>query len=324
MKQGFFFAWLLLSISGHTQSIWTNVSDSFGVLPSSVSVYFTQTPLDGKPNRAFYLIADLKDKHLQFATDTTYKRRLTPNGFYEKNQAPIAVMNTTFFSFQTHQNLNLVIRDKKMVGYNIHSLPGRGKDTLTWRHPAGSAIGIFKNRSADIAWTYTDSSRRYPWANQKPLGLVRDSNARVSYSFFKRNQSGWRKWKPVAAVGGGPVLLQNGAIQVTNNEEWKFAGKAIEDKHPRSAMGYTANGKLVLLVVEGRMPGRAEGATLTQLARMLQEIGCVEALNLDGGGSSCLLVNGKETIKPSDKEGQRAVPGVFLIFSSTSHPTPAR
>jgi len=36
-------------------------------------------------------------------------------------------------------------------------------------------------------------------------------------------------------------------------------------------------------------------------------------LNLDGGGSSCMLVNGKETIKPSDKEGQRAVPAVFII-----------
>jgi exopolysaccharide biosynthesis protein len=46
---------------------------------------------------------------------------------------------------------------------------------------------------------------------------------------------------------------------------------------------------------------------------MLVSIGCVEALNLDGGGSSCLLVNGKETIRPSDKEGQRAIPGIFYI-----------
>ncbi|MBL7750429.1 MAG: phosphodiester glycosidase family protein, partial [Chitinophagaceae bacterium] len=56
----------------------------------------------------------------------------------------------------------------------------------------------------------------------------------------------------------------------------------------------------------------------TQLAQMLKEIGCTEAMNLDGGGSSCLLINGKETIKPSDKEGQRAVPGVFLIVRRES------
>ena len=92
-----------------------------------------------------------------------------------------------------------------------------------------------------------------------------------------------------------------------------FTGKAIDDKHPRTAMGYTADGKLIILVVQGRFPGVAEGASLTQLAKMLLDLGCVEALNLDGGGSSCMLVNGKETIKPSDKEGQRSVPGVFII-----------
>jgi exopolysaccharide biosynthesis protein len=57
------------------------------------------------------------------------------------------------------------------------------------------------------------------------------------------------------------------------------------------------------------------GASLEEEAAILQQLGCIEALNLDGGGSSCLLVNGKETIKPSDKEGQRAVPAVFMIRS---------
>ena len=113
------------------------------------------------------------------------------------------------------------------------------------------------------------------------------------------------------AIGGGPVLIQNGEIQITNNEELKFAGKAINDKHPRTAMGYTADGKLIILVVEGRNP-KASGATLIQQAEILKDLGCVEALNLDGGGSSCLLINGKETIAPSDKK-QRAVPAVFMI-----------
>ena len=78
-------------------------------------------------------------------------------------------------------------------------------------------------------------------------------------------------------------------------------------------MGYTADGQLIFLAIEGRSPGKAEGATLTQAAQMLQQIGCIEALNLDGGGSSCLLITGKQTIKPSAKEGQRGVPAVFVI-----------
>ena len=48
----------------------------------------------------------------------------------------------------------------------------------------------------------------------------------------------------------------------------------------------------------------AEGASLNQLAQIFKKLGCLEALNLDGGGSSCMLVNGKETIKPSDKKNK--------------------
>jgi exopolysaccharide biosynthesis protein len=77
-------------------------------------------------------------------------------------------------------------------------------------------------------------------------------------------------------------------------------------------MGYTKEGKLIILVVEGRSKN-ASGATLGLLAHILSGLECWEALNLDGGGSSCLLVNGKETIKVSDVTGQRPVPAVFII-----------
>jgi exopolysaccharide biosynthesis protein len=70
---------------------------------------------------------------------------------------------------------------------------------------------------------------------------------------------------------------------------------------------------LLVLVAEGRHLGKAEGLTLKQTAQLLIDWGCVEGLNLDGGGSSSLLINGKSTITPSDKEGERAVPGVFMI-----------
>lgn len=154
-------------------------------------------------------------------------------------------------------------------------------------------------------------------ASQFSLPFLKDSIAQpdVKYFYFRTSvpqHNGFEKWKMQTAIGGGPVLLQGGEIRITNNEELKFTGKAINDKHPRTAMGYTADGKLIILVVEGRNAA-AGGATLTQEAQILKDLGCVEALNLDGGGSSCLLVNGKETIKPSDKGAQRAVPGVFLI-----------
>ena len=74
--------------------------------------------------------------------------------------------------------------------------------------------------------------------------------------------------------------------------------------------------RIIVLAVQGRTPGKAAGVTLSQEAKILLDLGCYEALNLDGGGSSCLLVNGKETIHPSDKEGERPVPSVFIIKKS--------
>ncbi len=310
------------------QVSWQNVDEQFGSLPSSVHVYFSNTSFDTGNFRAYYLVADLKDKKLSFTADTTLNRRLTPSKFYEKNKKPLLVVNTTFFSFETNRNLNAVIKDGKLVSYNIHSIPGKGKDTLTYKHPFASAIGISKKRKADVAWLFTDSVEKNVLAAQASHRLRQDSSAYLSALSVKTMKHTYvihpkkkdftktfYRWKMETAVGGGPVLLQKGRINISNNEELKFAGKAINDKHPRTAMGYTADNKLIVLVVEGRNPGVADGVSLTQLAEIMRDLGCVEALNLDGGGSSCMLINGKETIKVSDKTGQRSVPAVFIIES---------
>lgn len=315
---------VLIPVLSIAQLKWQNVDSLYQPLPASVHIYKTTDLLDGKPNIAYYLEADLKDKKLDFTVDTTFKRRLTPSKFYDKNDNPLLVVNTTFFSFATNQNLNVVIKNKKLVGFNIHTIYGRGKDTFTYRHPLGSAIGISRKREADIAWLFTDSSVKYSFARQLPVKAIKDSiqvfafkNAKKSFSTIIDPDKGttidFDKWKMQTAVGGGPVLLQNGQIKITNEQEIKFVGKAIEDKHPRTAMGYTKDNKLIILVIQGRFPNIAEGATLTQEAQIFKDLGCWEALNLDGGGSSCMLVNGKETIKVSDATGQRPVPAVFIV-----------
>ncbi|HUS01640.1 MAG TPA: phosphodiester glycosidase family protein [Chitinophagaceae bacterium] len=304
----------------YCQLTWQNVDSLYQPLPSSVHVYFTNDQPDTGAFRAFYLIADLKDKQLNFTTDTTYKRRLTPSQYYQKNDKPLVVVNCTFFSFETNQNLNLVIKEGRIVSHSIYLAPLRGKDTLLYAKNLASAIGISKKRIADIGWIYTDSNMKRPVIFEKEPILIKDSSRYISKFLFvpefhhypafeKRRGIFIKKWE--TAVGGGPVLLQNGKIRITNNEERKFTGKAINDKHPRTAMGYTKDNKLIILVVEGRNQN-AHGATLTQEAQIFKDLGCIEALNLDGGGSSCLLINGKETIKVSDKT-QRPVPAVFLI-----------
>jgi exopolysaccharide biosynthesis protein len=179
-------------------------------------------------------------------------------------------------------------------------------------HPVIGALGIDKKRNIDIAWVLSDSTKKYPWASQLPVNPLIDSSEHLDIPKYLASHS-FKKWKMKTAVAGGPVLVQDGIIAISNNQELKFTGKAINDKHPRTAMGYTADNKLIFLVIEGRFPGKSDGATLVEEATILRDLGSVEALNLDGGGSSCLLVNGKETIYPSDKEGERAVPAVIMI-----------
>lgn len=312
-----FFLNVFISTPVPAQLRWQPVDSLFGDLPASVSVYKSTDSLDGQPGIAYYVKVDLRDPGLMIGVDSSRGRRLTPTQFYERNKEALLVMNCTFFSFETHQNLGLLMDKGKLLAYNVHA-NFQKKDNL-YEYVLPGSFGISRKRKADIAWVFTDSSRRKIWAAQEYplLKTTTGSDSRLSKKELKsrmQNGLGLKPWRMQTALAGGPVVLQNGEPRVYNNEERKFMGKGILDRHPRTVIGYTADGYMILLVIEGRRPGVAAGATLMQEAIIMRDLGCVEALNLDGGGSSCLLVNGRETIRPSDQQGlQRPVPGVLLI-----------
>lgn len=305
----------LFFIQVNAQVKWTKVTEGYGQLPEGFELFATTDSLNGQPFKAWYAIADLKNKNLIFTTDTTQNRRLTPNEFYSKDDLPLLLVNTSFFSFETHRSLNLIVKDGKMIAYNQHNTKLKGKDSLLYRHAFTGVLGITKKRKADVAWAFTDSSSRFPLVTQKAIPFYKDHVGEINKSDLRKSlpEIKFKKWKQETAVGGGPVLLQNGLLQISNNEELKFDGKAINDKHPRTLIGYTGDDKLIVMVIQGRMEGIAMGATLIEEANLMKQLGCVEALNLDGGGSSCMLVNGKETIIPSSKGEQRSIPTVFII-----------
>jgi exopolysaccharide biosynthesis protein len=217
----------------------------------------------------------------------------------------------SFFEFKNNTNLNVLVHRGNLLALNKQDIEGKGKDTLTYTHVLNSAMGMQKNGKMDIAYTYTDSNSKQVLYQQNPMTPIKNKNAKLALN--EEAVANLKKWKLDWAVGGGPVLVKDGAIFISNNEEKKFAGKAIADHHPRTAMGYTKDGYLILLAVQGRMKNIAVGTTLTETAQIFIDLGAVEAINLDGGGSSCLLINGKETIKPSDPTGQRPVPAVFFV-----------
>jgi len=316
---------LLVAPFSFSQQVWTKVDSLYGDLPGSMHVYRSVSPIGGKPSVAYYVEAALKDKQLDFTVEAKDSVRKTPAQYYRQLDSPLLVVNSTFFDVKTGVNICTVVKDGELVSYHRHTIAGHGKDTLTYHHSLGSAIGISAKREADVAWVYTERGRKTPWAFEKNPQQRIDSFESLSiYAFApylhhaptrKKSHGLVEQWKMQTAVGGGPVLLQNGEIQITNNEEYRFPGKSINDRHPRTAMGYTKDGKLIILAIQGRTAGVAEGADLEQEAAIFKDLGCYEALNLDGGGSTCLLVNGKEVFKPSDKE-ERPVPAVFIIRQS--------
>lgn len=108
-------------------------------------------------------------------------------------------------------------------------------------------------------------------------------------------------------IGGGPVLVQDGAIVVDP------CTSAFCRRNPRTAIGWTANGRVLLVVIDGRRPKWSVGASLSELARIMRDLGAIRAMNLDGGGSSTMWVDGEVVNKPSDG-AERLVTTAVLVL----------
>jgi hypothetical protein len=92
------------------------------------------------------------------------------------------------------------------------------------------------------------------------------------------------------AISGDPMLLADGKL-LTN--------PAVTNRAPRTAVGF-AGSRVWFVVVDGRQPATAVGMSHHELAGLMQRLGCTDALNLDGGGSSTLWYEGKVMNQPSD------------------------
>lgn len=109
------------------------------------------------------------------------------------------------------------------------------------------------------------------------------------------------------SVGGNPMLVRDGAPVPGLGQSGAFYGL-----NPRAAVGI-AGSRIILVVVDGRRPGHSVGMTLVQLADFLISLGATSALNLDGGGSATMVVNGMVTNRPSDG-AERGVANALLLL----------
>jgi hypothetical protein len=109
-------------------------------------------------------------------------------------------------------------------------------------------------------------------------------------------------------IAGSPTLLEDGAITATDCPD------TFCDRHPRTGVGVTPQGKLLLVTVDGRQR-RSVGMTPRQFAMLFRRLGARWALNLDGGGSTTMFVRRDGVVnRPSDPGGERAVSSALLVL----------
>ena len=119
----------------------------------------------------------------------------------------------------------------------------------------------------------------------------------------------WEKIENV--IGGGPVLLRDGKVAVDAETEG-FPASFFAKRHPRTAIGRTPAGDIWLVAIDGRQEISA-GATLDETAKVMLRLGCSDAMNLDGGGSTCLHLQGVTVNRPSDGVERPVSNGILLI-----------
>lgn len=292
------------------KSGWKNVEDSYGELPNYIDVYKSPESLVDKKAVAYIAIADLDKAKWDVLGDIVFDAQANGYGsktvntltqFYSKNKMPIIINGGLFYygnSFFYSQNL--VYKNNTMLASNQNYF---SKDWVKIWYPTIGAFGQQADNSFKVTWTYYNNNDKvnYSYVNPADNNETKAPLAIPNATF----PSTGTVYSPKTAIGGIIVLLKDGIVRNTTAQE--MLDVSATSNQPRTAIGVTKDNKLVLFVCEGRnVTAGVAGYTTADVANIMKNLGCVDALNLDGGGSSGMLVNGKETIKPSGGT-QRAV-----------------
>ncbi|HUF25305.1 MAG TPA: phosphodiester glycosidase family protein, partial [Vicinamibacterales bacterium] len=116
-------------------------------------------------------------------------------------------------------------------------------------------------------------------------------------------------------VSGAGLLLWRGRDVAAWKEEQLSMEGFVNARHPRTLIGRDRDGDTWLVVVDGRQPGHSVGMSLQELTALSRRLGLVDALNLDGGGSTTMVVKGKVVNRPSDSLGPRPVSDAIVVLS---------
>lgn len=279
---------------------WEIVESTTPNFPAGIKIMKGRN--DELPINAWAAIIDPRDPDvdLNVIVSEDIDRRETLTQFSQNKKARVVVNGGYFLIDKTPtEHVGLLYVNNRTVAPATRSVLRNNKRYFTAR----GALGFLDDGGIDIAWV---TSRNDSLFNFSEPVKNQPEEPVDSFDFSKAET-----WEVDDAIHAGPVLMHDGKIRVTSNEE-VFFGSTIPDIHPRTAAGYRNSGELVLLVVDGRQVD-SRGVDLQELAILMRDLGCVEAINLDGGGSSAMVVDGKLLNRPAGTTSQREVMSAIAV-----------
>ena len=219
----------------------------------------------------------------------------------------------------TLQNVNLPLRASQAMQGVVTSVIPLQAGTHLPRCPAGGVLIVGCGKTADILperFKEGDAAQfRFDLVSS---GAAPNRGKYASRAGSFRSRPAAPLWSDVQqAVGGGPFLVRDGKIAVDGEAEGFDLREFVVKRHPRTAVGVTRDNKLLVVTVDGRQE-QSRGVSLNELAAMMQHLGAVNALNLDGGGSTGLFVAGGIVNGPSDGR-LRPIADSLLIYGENTH-----
>ncbi len=137
----------------------------------------------------------------------------------------------------------------------------------------------------------------------------------ISYEFESIRGTPPQVWATAPQIVGGAGLLVREGVLVPDWDDERFGVATFTtDRHPRTMIGVDGHAGVWLVTVDGRQRDHSLGMTFVELQRLARRIGLRDALNLDGGGSTTMVVRNEVVNSPSDLTGARAVSDVLLVM----------
>lgn len=193
------------------------------------------------------------------------------------------------------ESVTVVVIDSSMPNVRIRPVAaGKLERTSAIAEKAGALVaingGYFGKSGETLGLIKIDGKilAHNPSSRPPRAVIAFDKKGRPAF----RRVAGGEDWREVThALGAGPMVVENGRVTADAVKEG-FDASFATARHPRSAVGVTSRGQILFVTVDGRT-SESDGMTLDELGNLLKELGCVEAMNLDGGGSTTMVVRGR-------------------------------